>query len=162
MGAPDNATVRRLSDGGATRRVWIFARLGDVADLEARRSSFMLGVQTCFSQVQRFFRPLLGDGETFRFYDEDWSRHDRLDRIFPRLYTLSTDPRVLVRRAWNDSWVPPLHEALPDERVAELISLQVLLVDRPLSEVAHDSWVWSGPSFTTRAAYRLFWDQEDS
>ena len=37
MGAPNDATVGRLSDGGATRRVWIFIRLGNVADPEARR-----------------------------------------------------------------------------------------------------------------------------
>ena len=67
-----------------------------------------------------------------------------------------------MRRAWNDAWVPPLPEAVPDQRVAELISLQELLADCCLSEAAHDAWVWSGPSFTTRAAYRLFQDQEDS
>ena len=112
----------------------------------------------CFLQVQRFFWPQLGDGETFRFWDDNWSGHGRLDRIFPRLYALSTDLGVLVQRAWNDSWVLPLLEALPDQQVAELIRLQELLVDCRLSEAAHDAWVWSGPSFTTRAAYRLLRD----
>ena len=37
MGAPDNATVRRLSDDGAMTWVLIFARLGVAADPEARR-----------------------------------------------------------------------------------------------------------------------------
>ena len=37
MGAQDDATFGRLSICGAKRRVRIFARLGDVADPEARR-----------------------------------------------------------------------------------------------------------------------------
>ena len=69
---------------------------------------------------------------------------------------------MVVRRAWNDAWVPPLLEALPDQQVVELISLQELLADRRLSKATHDAWVWSGPSFTTRAAYRLLRDLEDS
>ena len=115
----------------------------------------MSSVQTCFPQVQRFFQPQLGDGETFRFWDDNWSGHGQLDRLFPRLYALSTDQGVVVRRAWNDAWVLPLPQALSDQRVAELISLQELLADRRLSEAAQDAWVWSGPSFTTRATYIL-------
>ena len=67
-----------------------------------------------------------------------------------------------MRRAWNDAWVLPLPQALSDQRVAELISLQELLDDRRLSEAAQDAWVWSGPSFTTRAEYRLLRDKENS
>ena len=93
----------------------------------------MSSVRTCFPQVQRFFKPQLGDGETFRFWCDNWLGHGRLDRLFPCLYALSTDQGVLVRRAWNDAWVPPLPEALPDQRVAELISLQELLTDCCLS-----------------------------
>ena len=37
MGVPDDEVFGRLSIGGTTRRVWTFARLGDVADPEARR-----------------------------------------------------------------------------------------------------------------------------
>ena len=68
----------------------------------------------------------------------------------------------MVRRAWNDAWVRPLPQALSDQWVAELISLQELLADRRLSEVAQDAWVWSGPSFTTRATYILLRDHENS
>ena len=95
--------------------MWRIPRCGD--------SAYMLSVQTCFLHVQRFFRPLLGDGETFRFWDEDWLGHGRLDRVFPHLYALSMDLGVLVRWAWNDAWVPPLPEALPDQWVVELINL---------------------------------------
>ena len=104
-------------------------------------SGFMSSVRTCFPQVQRFFQPQLGGGETFRFWDDNWSGQGQLDRLFPRLYALSTDQGVVVRRAWNDAWVPPLPQALSDQRETELISLQELLADRRLSEVAQDAWV---------------------
>ena len=104
--------------------MWRTSRRGD--------SAFMSSMRMRFPQVQRFFQPQLGDGETFRFWDDNWSGHDRLDRIFSRLYTLSKDPGVLVRWAWNDAGVLPLPEALPDHWVAELISLQELLADRRL------------------------------
>ena len=71
-------------------------------------SAFMSSVRTCFPQVQRFFQPQLGDGETFRFWDDNWPGHSRLERLFPCLYAVSTDQGVVVRRAWNDAWVPPL------------------------------------------------------
>ena len=66
-----------------------------------------------------------------------------------------------MQRAWNDAWVPPLPEALPDQRVAELISLQELLTDRCISKAVQDAWIWNGPSFTTWAAYRRLQDQEN-
>ena len=93
-------------------------------------SAFMSSVRTCFPQVQRFFQPQLGDGETFRLWDDNWSGQGRLDRLFPRLYALSTDQGVVVWPAWNDAWVPPLPQALSDQRVAELISTQELVADR--------------------------------
>ena len=124
-------------------------------------SAFMSSVRTCFPQVQRFFKQQLGDRETFWFWLDNWSGHGQLDRLFPRLYALATDQGFLVRQAWNDTWVSPLPEALPDQRVAELISLQELLTDRCLSEAMQDAWIWSGPSFTTRAAYKRLRDHEN-
>ena len=43
--------------------------------------------------------------------------------------------------------------------MAELLRLQELLADQNLSEATQDAWVWSGPSFTVRAVYRLLRDQ---
>ena len=122
----------------------------------------MSSVRPSFPLVQRFFRPQLGDGETFRFWDDDWSGYDRLRRVFPRLYALSTDLGVSVRRVWLDTWILTLAAALSDQRTTEILSLQGLLADRHLSEAAHNVWVWSSPRFTAWAAYRLFRDQEDS
>ena len=67
-----------------------------------------------------------------------------------------------MRPAWHDTCVPALPAALTDQRVAEIISLQELLADRGPSEAAPDAWVWTGPHFSARAAYRLLRDQEDS
>ena len=78
----DLATVV-LRDGHGSSLDWQTPRRGD--------SAFMSSVRTCFPQVQRFFQPPLGDGETFRLWDDNWSGHSRLDRLFPRLYALSTD-----------------------------------------------------------------------
>ena len=41
--------------------------------------------------MQRFFRPQLGNGETFLFLKDDWSGHGRLCGAFPRLYRLSME-----------------------------------------------------------------------
>ena len=78
----------------------------------------MSSVRPNFSLVQRFslVRPnfSLGDGEMFRFWDDDWSRHGQLCGVFPCLYALSTDPGGLVRQAWHDTWVLALPSALID------------------------------------------------
>ena len=133
--------------------MWRTPRCGD--------SAFMSSVRTCFPQVQSFFKPQLGNGETFRFGCDNWSGHGRLDRLFPRLYTLSTDKGVLVQQAWNNAWVPPLPVVLRDQRAAELNRLQELLTDCCISEAVQDAWIWNGPSFTTQAAYRRLRDQEN-
>ena len=133
---------------------WQTLRSGD--------SAFMASVRTCFPQVQRFLCPQLGEGKTFRFWEDNWSGHDRLGGIFPRLYALSMDSAVLVQRAWNGAWAPALPEALSDQRVAELLRLQELLANQCLSETTQDAWVWSGPTFTVQAAYRLLREQGES
>ena len=62
---------------------------------------------------------------------------------------------------WNNAWVPPLPVVLRDQRAAELNRLQDLLTDCCISDDVHDAWIWNGPSFTTRAAYRWLRDQEN-
>ena len=64
--------------------------------------------------VQMFFRPQLGNEETFRFWQDDWLGHGRLCGAFPRLYRLSTEAGGSVWRAWHDTWLPALPAALTD------------------------------------------------
>ena len=129
--------------------MWRTPRRGDTA--------FLLSVRTCFLQVQRFFQPLLGDRVTLRFWDDNWT--DAADWIGSFL-VFTHYPRI--RGLWCGRLGMTLPQALPDQRVAELLSLQELLANQRLSEAAQDTWVRSGPSFTTRAAYRLLRDQENS
>ena len=119
----------------------------------------MSSVRRCFPIVQRFFRPQLGNGETFRFLQNDWLGHGRLCGAFPRLYSLSTEPGVSMRRARHDTYIL-LFVALTDQRVAELLRLQELLGDRRLVEVVLYMWVWNSSRFSARAAYRLLRDQD--
>ena len=109
--------------------------------------------------MQRFFRLQLGNWETFRFWQDNWSGHGHLSGVFPRLYALSMDPRASVQQAWHRAWARALPKALSDQRVAELLRLQELLADQRLSKATQDAWVWNGPSFIVRAVYRLLRDQ---
>ena len=93
--------------------------------------------------------PSVGGRVDLPVVNDDWSRHGRLRGVFPRLYALSTNLGVSVRRAWHDACIPALPEALADQQVAELLSLHELLADRRLLEAAHDAWVWGNPRFTT-------------
>ena len=56
--------------------MWQTPRRGD--------SAFMASMRTCFPQVQRFFRPQLRNGETFRLWEDNWSRHGCLSGVFRR------------------------------------------------------------------------------
>ena len=61
MGAPDDATFRRLSIGGAKRRVLTFAGLGDVADPEARRLRIYGERADVFSAGAEVLPPAVGE-----------------------------------------------------------------------------------------------------
>ena len=46
-------------------------------------SVFMASARTCIPHVHRFFCPWLGDRETFRFWEDNWSGHGRMCGVFP-------------------------------------------------------------------------------
>ena len=77
----------------------------------------------CFPQVQRFLHPQLGNGETFRFWQDNWFGHGCLSGVFPRLYVLFMDPWASVQQAWHIAWALALPETLSNQRVAELLRL---------------------------------------
>ena len=119
MGVPEDATFGRLSIGGAKRRVRTFARLGDVADLEARRLCIYDKRADVFSAGAEVFLPVAGGRGDFPVLGGQlvWIGSSRW--VFPRLYALSMDPGVSVQRAWHRAWALALPEALSDQRVAE-------------------------------------------
>ena len=63
-------------------------------------SPFMAGLRGTFPLVQQFFRPQLGNGAIFRFWEDNWSDLGRLADGFPRLYALAPDPLAIVQSAW--------------------------------------------------------------
>ena len=133
-----------------------------MADPEARRLRIYVECAEMYPASAEVFRLQPGDGETFRLWEDNWSRHGRLSGVFPRFYVLSTDLGISVQQAWHEAWAPALLVSLPDQRVDELLRLQELLADQRWSEGAHDAWEWSSPSFTVRAAYRLLQNQGES
>ena len=101
--------------------VWATPHRGD--------SSFMVGLRGIFSLVQQFFRPQLGDGAIFKFWEDKWSGQGRLADVFPRLYALTPDPSATVQVAWTRACTPTLPEALSNQRVDDLLNLQAKLED---------------------------------
>ena len=131
--------------------VWATPRRGD--------SPVMAGLREIFPLVRSFFRPQMGGGTEFRFWEDDWTGHGRLTDTFPRLYGLTLAPNVPVQSAWIGTWNLTLPQALSDQRLADFLSLQSHLVDiRPL-EATRDAWVWRQSRCTVKAVYRLLCGQ---
>ena len=125
--------------------VWATPQQGD--------SPFIVDLRGIFSLVQQFFRPQLGDGAIFRFWEDKWSSQGRLADVYPRLYALTPDPSAMVQAAWTRAWTSILPEALLDQRVDDLLNLQAKLEDlRPTME-ERDAWIWCWAPFSAEASY---------
>ena len=119
----------------------------------------MAGLLGIFPLARPFFQSQLGDGTDFRFWEDDWTGQGRLADAFPRLYGLAPALNTTIRSAWTGTWDPTLPQALSDQRLADFLSLQSILVDtRPL-EATRDAWVWRQPCFSVKAAHRLLCGQ---
>ena len=116
-------------------------------------SPFMSGLRGIFPLMQQFFRPQLGNGADFRFWEDNWSDRGRLAEDFPRLYALASDSSVTVQSAWTGAWTPALPIALSDQRMDDLLILQSRLAAiRPTVE-ERDAWIWRRAMFLAKAAY---------
>ena len=73
--------------------LWVTPQRGD--------SPFMTGLRGTFPLEQQFFRPQLGNGAVFRFWEDKWSDQGRLADSFPRLYALAADQSATVQLAWT-------------------------------------------------------------
>ena len=97
-------------------------------------SPVVAGIRWIFPLLQSFFRPQLGDGAPFRFWEDGWSGLGRLCVDFPRLYALAPDSPATVRTMWTGTWTSILPQALSDQRLADFTSLQTRIANlRPLS-----------------------------
>ena len=116
-------------------------------------SPFTSGLRGIFLLVQQLFRPQLGNGAAFRFWEDNWSDQGRLAEDFPRLYALAADPSATVQSAWTGAWTPALPMALSDQRMDDLLNLQSRLAAiRPTVE-ERDAWIWRRATFSAKAAY---------
>ena len=74
--------------------------------------------------MQHLFHPRLGDGASFRFWEDDWVGIGRLRDLYPRLHALALDPRVLVKSASEAGWFPTLPSSTLDQKFEDLAALQ--------------------------------------
>ena len=124
-------------------------------------SPFMTSLRGTFPLVQQFFRPQLGNGAVFRFWEDRWSDQGRPADSFPRLYALAANQSATVQSAWTGAWTPALPVALSDQRVDDLLNLQSRLADtRPIVE-GRDAWIWHR-AISAKAVYKSLRGQSTS
>ena len=114
----------------------------------------MTGLREIFPLVRSFFRPQLGGGTDFRFWEDNWTGQGRMAGTFPHLYGLTLAPHATVRSTWNGTWNPMLPQTISYQQLAEFH-----LVDIRLLEATRDAWVWRQPRSTVMAVYRLLCGQ---
>ena len=120
----------------------------------------MQGLRPIFTSMQVLFRPRVGDGASFSFWEANWSSHERFRVTHPRPYALALDPGAMVRIVWDAGWFPSLPRTLSDQLYADLFALHTTLVPIQLSERALGVWEWRSSLFSARAVYRHFQDLE--
>ena len=87
---------------------WSTPRRGD--------SAFISGLRPLFSSMQSLFRSRMGDGASFRFWEDDSARIERLRDLYPRLHALALDPGVSVKSVSDAGWFPTLPSSISDQQ----------------------------------------------
>ena len=134
--------------------MWSTPRRGD--------STFMQGLRPVLTCMQSLFRPRVGDGSCFNFWEVDWSGHKRFLVIYPQFHALALDPRATVWIAWDTGWFPSLPSTLLDQRYTDLLALHTALVPLQLSERAPNVWVRCSGRFSVRTVYCPIQDLEST
>ena len=119
-------------------------------------SAFMQGLRPVFTSMQPLFRPRVGDGAIFSFWETDWSGHGRFRATHLRLYALALNPGASVQTVWDASWFPSLPSTISDQRYVDLLDLYTSLIPIQLSERTPDVWEWRSGLFSARAVYHHF------
>ena len=126
---------------------WATPRWGD--------SLVVAGLLGILPLVWPFFRPQLGHGAHFRFWEDDWSGLGRLGDSFPRLYALAMDSAATVQIMLTGAWTPILPNALSDQRLVDFMSLEVRLAKLRLPAETQDTRLWCQFKFSAMAVYCL-------
>ena len=157
MGQSEDLVIALLRDCyGATVgwTDWSTPRRGD--------SAFISGLRPLFSSMQHLFRPRLGDGAKFRFWEDDWAGIGRLQDLYPRLHALAIDLDVSVKSVFEAGWFPTLPNSILDQRFEDLAALQLAVSHFHLTVETADTWVWHGASFSARKVYHHLQELEGS
>ena len=136
------ALLRDCYDASAD---WTYCRRGD--------STFISRLRPLFSSMQHLFRPRLGDGTRFRFWEDVWARIRRLPDLYPRLHALAIDPGVSVKSVSEAGWFPTLPSSISDQQFEDLAALQLAVSQFQLTVELADTWVWNGARFSAWDVY---------
>ena len=136
MGQSEDLVVALLRDCYGATVDWT-----DRSTPQRGNSAFISGLQPLFSSMQHLFRPRLGDGASFRFWEDDWARIGRLRDLYPRLLALAIDPGVSVKSVSEAGWFPTLSSSISDQRFEDLTALQLAVSQFQLTVELADTWV---------------------
>ena len=157
MGQSEDLVIALLRDCyGATVdwTDWSTSRRGD--------SAFISGLRPLFSSMHHLFRPRLGDGAGFRFWEDDWAGIGRLRDLYPRLHAIAIDPGVSVKFVFEAGWFPTLPNSISDQRFEDLAALQLAVSQFHLSVETADTWAWHGARFSAWNVYHHLQELEGS
>ena len=139
------ALLRDCYDASVDWTDWSSPRRGD--------STFISGLRPLFSSMQHLFRPRLGDGTSFRFWEDVWVGIRRLRDLYPRLHALAIDPGVSVKSVSEVGWFPTLPSSISDQQFEDLAALQLAVSQFQLTVEIANTWVWNGARFSARDVY---------
>ena len=148
MGQSEDLVVALLQDCYSATEDWT-----DWSTPHRGNSAFISRLRPLFSSMQHLFRPRLGDGASFRFWEDDWARIGRLRDLYPRLHALAIDPGVSVKSVSDAGWFPTLPSSILDQRFEDLATLQLAVSQFQLTVELADTWVWNGARFSARNVY---------
>ena len=86
-------------------------------------SAFISGLRPLFSSMKSLFRSRMGDGGSFRFWEDDWAGLGRLRDLYPRLHALALDSGVSVKSVSDAGWFPTLPNSISDQRFEDLVAM---------------------------------------
>ncbi|XP_026416456.1 uncharacterized protein LOC113311876 [Papaver somniferum] len=106
----------------------------------------------------------VGNGETVRFWEDQWLHEGILSSLYPNLYQLSTLKGASIKQCCSTSlssfsWdLGVSHRRLYDIEIEELSSLLLVLQNSSIDELEEDVMIWKNHKsglFTVASAYEL-------